>query len=281
MTMQTSIMFHKRTALLFILIVAAFSSSAEPRVWKDASGKHVTEASLLECKGRVAYLQKSNGSITSVPLARLSQADRDFLADALQSPNVIAGKVISVTDGDTLIVVDESKVKHKIRLAGIDCPKSTHAYGKKARKALASKVFRKDVRVEWREKDKHGHILGDVILDDRWINKELVGEGWSWHCKEESKSKVLALAETKARTSQAGLWQDKKLVSALDSRRKPVGSKPSPRTKTGRQDAIVYVTNSGKKYHREGCRSLKKSKIAIPLSQAVGKYSPCKVCKPQ
>ncbi len=274
-------MFHKRTALLIVLIVAAFSASAESRVWKDASGKHSTEASLLECKGRVAYLQKSNGKIAGVPLARLSQDDRNFLADALQPPNVIAGKVISVTDGETLIVVDESKAKHRISLAGIDCPKSSHAYGKKARKALAAKVFRKDVRVEWREKDKYGHTLGDVILHDRWINKELVAEGWAWHCKEESNSKVLALAETKARASRAGLWQDKKLTAARDSRRGPVGAKSTLRTETGGWDATVYITSTGKKYHREGCRSLKKSKTPIPLSQAVGKYSPCKVCKPQ
>lgn len=43
----------------------------------------------------------------------------------------------------------------------------------------------------------------------------------------------------------------------------------------------VYITNSGDKYHRDGCRYLKKSRIAIDLSEARqrGKTA-CKVCKP-
>lgn len=43
---------------------------------------------------------------------------------------------------------------------------------------------------------------------------------------------------------------------------------------------IVYVTNSGTKYHSEGCRYLSKSNIPMPLSQAIGQYSPCSVCHP-
>lgn len=42
----------------------------------------------------------------------------------------------------------------------------------------------------------------------------------------------------------------------------------------------VYVTNSGKKYHRDGCKWLK-SKIAMSLDKAIAAgYEPCKVCKP-
>lgn len=44
--------------------------------------------------------------------------------------------------------------------------------------------------------------------------------------------------------------------------------------------AIVYVTNSGKKYHRSGCFSLSKSKIEISLEDAKGMYSPCNRCNP-
>ena len=43
---------------------------------------------------------------------------------------------------------------------------------------------------------------------------------------------------------------------------------------------MVYVTAKGKKYHVDGCRFLKKGKTAIPLSEAVKSYKPCKVCKP-
>lgn len=43
----------------------------------------------------------------------------------------------------------------------------------------------------------------------------------------------------------------------------------------------VYVTASGKKYHRGDCTYLSKSKQAISLSDAKSKgYSPCSKCKP-
>jgi hypothetical protein len=43
----------------------------------------------------------------------------------------------------------------------------------------------------------------------------------------------------------------------------------------------VYVTKTGKKYHKSDCRYLKQSKEAISLSDAKAKnYTACKVCKP-
>lgn len=46
-------------------------------------------------------------------------------------------------------------------------------------------------------------------------------------------------------------------------------------------DPIVYITKSGKKYHRGSCSSLRRSKIPIRLSEAKARgYTPCKRCKP-
>lgn len=45
-------------------------------------------------------------------------------------------------------------------------------------------------------------------------------------------------------------------------------------------EVTVYVTNTGEKYHREGCQYLKKSKIPISLTDAKARYSPCSKCKP-
>lgn len=43
----------------------------------------------------------------------------------------------------------------------------------------------------------------------------------------------------------------------------------------------VYITNTGAKYHDGACRFLKKSKIAIDLSDAKNKgYEACKICHP-
>lgn len=46
-------------------------------------------------------------------------------------------------------------------------------------------------------------------------------------------------------------------------------------------DEIVYITNTGKKYHRNGCRYLSKSKIQSNLSIAKSKgLTPCSICTP-
>lgn len=47
------------------------------------------------------------------------------------------------------------------------------------------------------------------------------------------------------------------------------------------KETVVYITKTGKKYHRGNCSYLKKSKIEISKSKARGAgYTPCKVCKP-
>ena len=45
------------------------------------------------------------------------------------------------------------------------------------------------------------------------------------------------------------------------------------------EDPIVYVTNTGAKYHRAGCRTLK-SQIEKHLSEVRGYYEPCGICNP-
>ena len=47
------------------------------------------------------------------------------------------------------------------------------------------------------------------------------------------------------------------------------------------QEVTVYITKTGKKYHKGNCRHLKKSKIKISLKDACNRgYTPCKACKP-
>lgn len=46
------------------------------------------------------------------------------------------------------------------------------------------------------------------------------------------------------------------------------------------EEATVYVTRTGKKYHRAGCRYLSRSMIPISLEDAQAGYDPCSVCDP-
>jgi hypothetical protein len=52
-------------------------------------------------------------------------------------------------------------------------------------------------------------------------------------------------------------------------------------TKQDQKAQTVYITRTGKKYHREGCRYVATSKIPISLKDAKAKgYTACKVCHP-
>lgn len=56
----------------------------------------------------------------------------------------------------------------------------------------------------------------------------------------------------------------------------PAPSEPSP---SPAQSETVYITQTGKKYHRAGCRHLQKSQIPISLDDAKAKgYTACKSC---
>ena len=64
------------------------------------------------------------------------------------SADTLTGKVVKVTDGDTLYVLDTNYKEHKIRLAGIDAPERKQAYGLASRKHLASIVAGQQVTIE-------------------------------------------------------------------------------------------------------------------------------------
>jgi endonuclease YncB( thermonuclease family) len=130
---------------------------------------------------------------------------------AAHPPQSFTGKVVKVADGDTITVLLD-KTQHKIRLEGIDAPEKGQAYGTKARQALADKISRETVRVDWKKRDRYGRIIGRVYLGDRDISLEMVKDGLAWHYKRDSKEAARADMENEARKSARGVWADKDSV---------------------------------------------------------------------
>ncbi len=95
----------------------------------------------------------------------------------------LTGKVVKITDGDTLYVLDANYKEHKIRLAGIDAPERKQAYGLASRKHLASVVAGQQVTVEYQKRDRYGRIVGKVLLDGIDVCLEQVKAGFAWHYK--------------------------------------------------------------------------------------------------
>jgi endonuclease YncB( thermonuclease family) len=120
----------------------------------------------------------------------------------------LTGKVVAIADGDTLTVLDESKTQHKIRLAGIDAPEKGQPFGTKARENLAAKVFRQTVRIEVIDVDRYHREVGRIYLGERFINMEMVANGFAWRYVQYDKVGEFTVAEDEAREHQRGLWAE-------------------------------------------------------------------------
>jgi endonuclease YncB( thermonuclease family) len=87
-----------------------------------------------------------------------------FLQGPLLFGQGIAGRVVGVTDGDTVTVLDDRNVQHKIRLAGIDAPELSQGFGSFSRQSLSNLVFGKRVQVIGDKSDKYGRTNTETRL---------------------------------------------------------------------------------------------------------------------
>ena len=130
------------------------------------------------------------------------------LSDSLDCPC----KVVKVTDGDTIHVLDQSKERHKIRLGGIDAPEKKQAFGNKSKQNLSSLIAGKSIEVEYSKRDRYKRIIGKLLLNNQDINLQQVKDGYAWHYKyyQKDQSKLdrelYAEAEDQARVEKLGLW---------------------------------------------------------------------------
>lgn len=60
----------------------------------------------------------------------------------------IEGKVVRVSDGDTITIIDSTNTQTRIRLHGIDCPEIGQDFGQVARKHVSDLIAGKIVNVE-------------------------------------------------------------------------------------------------------------------------------------
>lgn len=137
-----------------------------------------------------------------------------------------SGKVISITDGDTITVLDQQEqTVQKIRLAGIDAPERNQAFGQRSKQSLSELVFGKFVKVETKKKDRHGRHVGKILLEGQDICLEQIRRGMAMFYRQYQGELSLedrgryGLAEVEARDSRRGLWADTEAVPPWDFRR--------------------------------------------------------------
>jgi endonuclease YncB( thermonuclease family) len=143
---------------------------------------------------------------------------------ALQA-QMLTGKVVGVSDGDTVTLLDRSKTQHRIRLLGIDAPESAQSFGQVSRKHLADQVFGKEIQADCPKSDHYGRRLCKLIIQGRDVNLGMVKAGLAWHYRQYQSDQapqdrgLYAAAQEAARQARVGLWSEAQPMAPWDYRR--------------------------------------------------------------
>jgi endonuclease YncB( thermonuclease family) len=137
-----------------------------------------------------------------------------FVFPLAASAATLTGRTVRVTDGDTIVILSEGNVQHKIRLQGIDAPERGQAFGTKSKEHLTESVAGRFVVVEYDKRDRYGRIVGKVLVSGKDACLEQIRAGLAWHYKKyqaeqtESDRLIYSEGENEAREAKRGLWQD-------------------------------------------------------------------------
>ena len=83
------------------------------------------------------------------------------------------GRVVAVSDGDTLQILTPEKQLVKVRLAEIDAPEKRQPYGARAKDVLSDLCFGKTVTATYVDTDRYGRTVARLHLEglgeSRWV----------------------------------------------------------------------------------------------------------------
>jgi len=125
--------------------------------------------------------------------------------------NEYRARVEWIHDGDTVTVVDDKMVKHKIRLYAIDAPELAQRGGKESMKNLI-KILPKNqwVTIEVEGMDRYQREVATIYFNEENINRRQIADGHAWHFVKYDKKYMsdYSMVENKARKQKIGLWKD-------------------------------------------------------------------------
>jgi len=202
----------------------------------------------------------------------------------------IKAVVTRVIDGDTFDATLEGTQKTiRVRVIGYDAPEKEHPFGDKAALFLQRLIEGKEVLLEAdvQQTDKYGRHLYHVWIPNVLLSELMLLSGLGQQMTIPPNVKhveQLTKAQQSGRAIGLGLWAGLTFPSTQTRITPQVLPNPQVSPKTTSQPSesdIVYITKTGSKYHRQGCRYLRYSAIPVKRSEAIAKgYGPCSVCKP-
>lgn len=106
--------------------------------------------------------------------------------------------------------------------------------------------------------NRYDRKVGKVYYNGKYLNKEIVKNGYAWWYKTYAKNdKDPESAEKYARLNKLGLWKSSNPIAPWVFRKGKKTKTTSNNSSPKNLDSVVYVSKSGKEYHRKGCTYLK------------------------
>lgn len=118
----------------------------------------------------------------------------------------ISGRVVNVSDGDTVTILINDAETIKVRLSEIDAPEKNQPWGNKSKQALTVLISNQTVTVSAHGKDRYGRTLGTIYLNQKNINKLMVQNGEAWAYTKYVVDQEYFLLQEQAKTQKFGLW---------------------------------------------------------------------------
>lgn len=137
----------------------------------------------------------------------------------------IAGRIVGVTDGDTLTLLDSTNHRHVIHLAAIDSPEKNQDFGEKAKTALSAIAFNQEATADCHKRDKYRRESCVVSVRGKDVGLELVRAGMAWWYRQYVSEQTpqqrsdYEQAEFNAKIHRLGLWNSKNPIPPWDWRR--------------------------------------------------------------
>ena len=138
--------------------------------------------------------------------SRLAPAAAALLLAGAAAAADLRGRVVGITDGDTLTLLTEDHQQARVRLAEIDTPERAQPYGDRSRQALADLAFGRAVRVAVVDVDRYGRTVGRVYSGPVDVNAAMVQRGAAWVYRRYNRVPSLLPMEAAAQASRRGLW---------------------------------------------------------------------------
>jgi len=193
-----------------------------------------------------AFVEVARRGFRSIPRKPRVTGPRRGPGQAGTLPGQFSGRVVSVSDGDTISVLYNAG-EVRVRLSGIDCPEKGQAYGTRAKLFTSQAAFGRNVTVQVADHDRYGRVVGEVILPDGMnLNHELLRAGLAWWYRQYSSDRELAGLEAQARAEHRGLWSDASPIPPWEyrKRRATAHSEVPGSEAVGRRDNFVYPLTS-------------------------------------